>query len=90
MSVAMACQKYANSMQDDINVKLNTRSLTAASFLTLEYNCTIKKCRDRALFIYLHVNTVITTASVFFSSCFCAFFLRRRYLSNVTTTLEQQ
>ena len=67
MSVAMACQKYANSMQDDINVKLNTRSLTAASFLTLEYNCTIKKkCMGyMALFIYLHVN-IITTSSVFF------------------------
>ena len=58
--------KVCKQGRDDINVKLNTQSLTAASFLTLEYNCTIKKCMGyMALFIYLHVN-IITTSSVFF------------------------
>ena len=49
----MACQKVCKQGRDDISVKVNLQSPIPTSF-TLQLQTSVKRCRDEALYVYLH------------------------------------
>ena len=60
----MACQKVCEQGRDDIRVKVNLRSPIPTSF-TLQLQTSVKRCRDEALYIYLH-SYIIPTLFAYF------------------------
>ena len=57
----MACQKVCKQDRDDIIVKVNLQALSLYLF-TLQW----KRCRDEALYIYLHYYIFRTLFAYFF------------------------
>ena len=72
----MAYQKVCKQDRDVIKVKVNTQSPIPTSLFALQlYSSVKKRCKDRALYIYLHFITTLPCLHTFWRAISTFFYI---------------